>query len=395
VSHQLISRSPDLKRLRDEGYDIEIRSGYLLMKGVPYVNSKPEVLRGVIVSKLTLANDVTTAPDDHVAFFAGEYPCRADGTPIEQIRNSTGDVRIDEELTVNHTFSAKPKPHDRYADYYDKMTTYAAILSGPARLIEPGVDAITHPVIAEEEGQSVFHYMDTASSRAEISLVTKKLELSKVVIVGLGGTGSYVLDFVAKTPVKEIHLFDGDVFLQHNAFRSPGAPSGAQLEQKLVKVDYLGRIYSNMHRHIIGHPAYVDASNIDELRTADFVFLCLDRGSAKRLIVDKLTEFGVPFVDVGMGIFLRDDALGGIVRTTTSTPEKRDHVIARKRIPFGDSGGNNEYDRNIQIADLNALNAAYAVIKWKKIFGFYVDLEREHHSLYTIDGNDITNEDQA
>jgi hypothetical protein len=32
-----------------------------------------------------------------------------------------------------------------------------------------------------------------------------------------------VLDFTAKTHVKEIHLFDGDTFFQHNAFRAPGA----------------------------------------------------------------------------------------------------------------------------------------------------------------------------
>ncbi len=39
MSRQLISRSPDLQRLEDEGYDLEIRSGYLLVKDVPYVNS--------------------------------------------------------------------------------------------------------------------------------------------------------------------------------------------------------------------------------------------------------------------------------------------------------------------------------------------------------------------
>ena len=53
--------------------------------------------------------------------------------------------------------------------------------------------------------------------------------------MGLGGTGSYVLDLVAKTPVWEIHLFDGDAFLQHNAFRSPGAPSLDELEAQPPK----------------------------------------------------------------------------------------------------------------------------------------------------------------
>src|SRR5690242_19173715 len=36
VSQQLISLSPDLKRLRDEGYNLEIRGGHLLVKDVPY-----------------------------------------------------------------------------------------------------------------------------------------------------------------------------------------------------------------------------------------------------------------------------------------------------------------------------------------------------------------------
>src|SRR5581483_356266 len=36
MSRQLISRSPDLQRLENEGYNLEIRSGYLLVRDVPY-----------------------------------------------------------------------------------------------------------------------------------------------------------------------------------------------------------------------------------------------------------------------------------------------------------------------------------------------------------------------
>jgi hypothetical protein len=41
---------------------------------------------------------------------------------------------------------------------------------------------------------------------------------------------------------------------------------------------------------------------------------------------------------------------------------------------------------------LNALNAALAVIKWKKLMGFYQDLDFEHHCTYTIGGNMLRNE---
>ena len=49
------------------------------------------------------------------------------------------------------------------------------------------------------------------------------------------------------------------------------------------------------------------------------------------------------------------------------------------------------YDGNV-LVELNMLNAALVVIRWKKVFGFYNDLEKESSSLYTIDGNHIANE---
>jgi hypothetical protein len=394
MSDTLISRSADLKRLRDEGYEVEIKAGHLLIRNVPYVNSKKEIKFGILVSKLTLAGDVTARPDDHVAYFVGDHPCREDGKEIEQIKNQSARRALADDVVIDHTFSAKPQPSGFYEDYYAKVTTYVAILSGPAQLIDPTVTAKTFPVIepGDEEKETVFNYIDTASNRAEINLVTKKLGLRKIAIVGLGGTGSYVLDLVAKTPAKEIHLFDGDTFWQHNAFRSPGAPSIDELKAKPRKSAYLKNLYSKMHRGIVDHEAYVEAGNVEELQKMDFVFLCLDRGAAKKLIIEKLEYFGVPFVDVGMGVNVTDGSLGGILRITTSTPEQRDHV--RNRISFSEGDGDNDYDCNIQIADLNALNAALAVIKWKKLCGFYRDLKCEHHSTYTIDCSLLTNEDR-
>src|SRR5947209_17368978 len=86
MSQQLISRSRDLQRLRDDGYDVEIRSSYLLVKGVPYVNSAKQIKYGTLVSELTLAGDVTTTPNTHVAFFAGKYPCDKDGAELHKIK---------------------------------------------------------------------------------------------------------------------------------------------------------------------------------------------------------------------------------------------------------------------------------------------------------------------
>src|ERR1700680_2977542 len=94
MSPLLIDLSADLKRLRDEGYDLDIAEGYLLVRDVPYVNSRREVKRGVLVSTLTMANNVTAAPDTHVAMFAGEYPCQNNGAPIERIRAGEANLKI-------------------------------------------------------------------------------------------------------------------------------------------------------------------------------------------------------------------------------------------------------------------------------------------------------------
>lgn len=389
MSHTLISRSPDLKRLRDEGYDIEVRAGYLLVKHVPYVNSSRQIEFGTLVSELTLKGDVTTTPSTHVAHFIGSHPCDQHGILLTKIRHQTNTQHLGQDLVVQHSFSSKPA--GGYKDYYEKMIIYMSIISRHAHSLDPTVTAVTWPVIEAGEEELVFAYLDTASSRAEINVVSDKLRIDRVAIVGLGGTGSYVLDLVAKTPVREIHLFDGDTFLQHNAFRSPGAPSVEELRQAPQKVNYFRDRYIRMHRHIFAHDGYLDPSNMDLLQGMTFVFLCLDRGAAKRLIVEKLEELGIPFIDVGMGVQLVADTLTGILRVTASTPQFRD---AKRRISFADVEGHDEYSHNIQIADLNALNAALAVIKWKKMSRFYADLEHEHSSTYTINGNLLLNSDQ-
>jgi tRNA A37 threonylcarbamoyladenosine dehydratase len=393
MSQQRISLSPDLILLREEGYEVAIRYDHLVVTGVPYVNSKGEVRLGTLVSDLSMAGDVTAKPENHVAMFAGEFPCDKDGRPLEKLRHGSGDTMIGADLITTHSFSRKPP--GGYTDYHHKMTTYVALISKHARDVDPNVTAQTRRVVENDDPESPFVYLDTASGRAGVSAVSRKLELARIGIFGVGGTGAYVLDQVAKTPVREIAIFDGDEFLQHNAFRAPGAPSIAELKTQPKKVDYLNGIYSKMHRGIVAHDFFIDETTVQQIGGFDFAFICMDPGTPKRLLVEYLEANGIPFVDVGMGLELVDDTLTGILRVTASTPEKREHVREHKRISFTDAGIDNLYSKNIQIADLNALNAALAVVKWKKLFGFYADLEREHNSLYLISGNTLINGDES
>jgi hypothetical protein len=395
MSQRLVSLNEDLSRLRAAGYDVVIgKSNHLLVRDVPYVNADKQVKRGIIASDLDLAGEATIPPKSHVVFFIGEYPCNVEGSLIGGVSPNTNQA-LGEGLTPNHQISRRPKlngSYRDYTDYFEKITTLVSIVSGPAEVIEPGATARTYPVVVPDEGESVFHYLDTASTKAGIVMANRQLEGKKIGIVGVGGTGSYVLDFVAKTPVAEIHIFDGDIFLNHNAFRCPGAASLEELKGKPQKVAYLAAQYGRMRRQIVPHEGFVKEENIEVLKEMDFVFLCIDDGDSKQFIVEQLESWGISFINVGMGIQVGDDnKIAGVVTATTSTATKRDHF--RARVSLGGHENKNEYSRNVQIAELNALNAAVAVIKWKKLFGYYDDTTKEHFAAYTIRSNQLISED--
>lgn len=386
MSQRPIDRSADLQRLRNEGYNIDVVAGHLIMRDVPYVTTAREIARGTLVSTLNMVGDTTTTPDTHVVYFEGSHPCRADGSPIMTIIHSSQRRQLAQGIVVDHSFSNKPP--NGYRDYYDKMTTYATIIGNQAHAIDATATAKTFAAVPADNSEAVFQYVDTAASRAGIATVNEKLALDRLVLIGLGGTGSYVLDLVAKTPVRKIDLYDGDRLLQHNAFRAPGAPSLETLRAAPFKVNYFAEQYARMHRGITPHAYFIDDTNVVELSGASFVFLCIDRGTQKKAIVERLTEWQIPFIDVGMGITMNEGLLGGILRVTTSSP-----THAAQRIPFTEQ--DDDYSTNIQVADLNALNATLAVLRWKKLFGFYRDLNKEHQTTYTIDVNMLLSEDHG
>lgn len=238
----------------------------------------------------------------------------------------------------------------------------------------------------------IFKYPDTNSSRAGISDLNSKFEGLKIAIIGLGGTGSYILDLISKTNIEEIHIYDGDVFQVHNAFRAPGACGidGFGTESSIMKVEYYSEIYSRMRNGIEAHPIYVDESNINEFSLYDFVFISVDSNAVRSFITKALLELKTSFIDVGMGVKRNENDLLGTIRVTVATPESNSHL--QHRIG-SDEMVENEYTSNIQIVELNCLNATLAVIRWKKIIGFYQDLKGEFNNLYFINTGKMLNED--
>ena len=382
MSQEQISRRDDLRRLAEDGYEVEVRAGHVIVHRVPYVTSERTVKYGRLVCPLSADGP----PPDHTMYFEGEYPCDDTGAPIEPLRNSSSRQELAEGLWVDHYFSAKP-PEGNYRDYQHKMSHYALVIGRCARRIDPGAVARSGALVLSADPNDPFVYMETASSRAGITRMNERLAGDKVGIVGLGGTGSYILDYVSKTRVAEIHLFDGDRFQQHNAFRAPGAMTVEELEERPAKVTLYQQRYARMRSGIVAHEADVSAAMVEELGGLDFVFVAIDDNATRQWLLPALDALDVPFVDVGMGVEKTDEQLLGVVRTSFRETSKSTAT------PRGERGAEDigEYARNVQIVELNALNAALAVIRWKKHRGFYLDLGKEDRSTYTIDGNHMAN----
>lgn len=386
MSQELINHSDDLKKLQNEGYEIDVKSGYGIIYHIPYLKANGEIDYGTLVSKIAFEGDKAKYNGDHIIYFSGDQPCNADGTEIKQIKHSVSNSML-AGINVKRSFSNKPD--ENYKDYYEKFVNYINIISSRAIDKDNSVTARTFKKVLTEE-DSVFQYVDTNSSRAGIDNCNKKILDKKIAIIGLGGTGTYILDLVSKTNVKEIHLIDGDVFCQHNAFRSPGAASKEIFTRSLSKVSYFKEIYKNMHKNIIEHDIFINEENVNILKDMDFVFISIDSGIARNLIVDYLVSEKIPFIDTGIGLQNINDTINGLIRTTVFDKNNYDRISAY--IDF-DEDGDDVYNTNIQIAECNALNATIAVIEWKKYFNIYENANSKCQNVYSIEMGEIVHED--
>lgn len=386
---QLLDHNPSIQRLVDDGYHVGSAGGYLFVHDVPYITSTGRIERATLADELS--GDVDSEPARHTVWFTGSDPYDAKGNILADLARRTPKLLVDG-INAQHQFSRKPTSGpENYGDHYRKMVTYVGMLEGHAQIIDPSATARTFYPIEDDDDASPFNYLDTASTRAGIVHATAKLKIPRVAIIGLGGTGAYILDQLAKLPIQEIHLFDNDVFSQHNSFRAPGAASLEQLKGKPKKVDYLKGVYEPMRSGIVPHPVHIEESNVSLLTDMNFVFMAFDGGPAKAALISHLTSHNISFIDVGMGLHEKDGQLVGQVRMSSVTGDNKDRAIDEDFIPCSNPD-ENEYDLNVQVADMNALNAVLAVIRFKKILGFYKDFENSHRYIYALFDNSIISE---
>lgn len=379
----LVSRNPDLARLVERGYAVAFDSNHLVVRDIPYLDDTGSLRRGALVAKLEFINQERVQQTDHQVFFAGSAPYRLDGTPIPNLGGGQATLPLSEacrDVVVERSFSNKPVPAGHFDDFFAKIESYTGIISGPA-IERYGVTPLTRRAVTDDAEDPVFKFPDTLTSRAEIADLSSNFTNDTIAIIGLGGTGAYLLDLLMKTPVRAIRAFDHDTYCVHNAYRSPGRLDPAELGNPKAEV-YRGR-YENFRHHLRVERKYIDRSAADDLDGVTFAFVCVDGGTARADIFDVLIAKGIPFIDVGMGLNRKRGSLSGMARVTYYAPEDAERVRNEGLAELAD-GEHDIYWQSVQIAELNALNASLAVIKFKQLRGFYFAEDSIYHLLFDI-----------
>jgi hypothetical protein len=380
---KLVSHNDDIKRLVDKGYAVAFDSNYMVIRDIPYLDEKLQLQVAAIVAKLEFKDAAHVVQDDHQVFFSGSSPYNLDGTPIRNLGDRPTQLALSpasSDVVVQRRFSNKPRSTGRFADFFEKIESYVNIISGPAIEIH-GLSPYTFRAVSDGPFDSVFKFNDTLTSRAEITDLSARLRDDVVAVIGLGGTGSYLLDFLSKTPVKEIRAYDADKFHVHNAFRSPGRLDEKELGKSKAEV-YRAR-YENFRHKLTVETKLVDSTSADDLNGVTFAFICVDKGTSRGEIFDLLLSLKIPFIDVGMGLNRKHDSLNGMMRTTYYSVENGPRMREMGLAELADNP-NDEYRTNVQIGELNALNACMAVIRFKQIRGFYFDNASIFHHTFKL-----------
>ena len=294
----------------------------------------------------------------------------ADGAPIESYID--GDGQTWSNISIRKGSQGSPEDDESASDLIHRY----------AKQIVGAVSAAGYSETASLALRGPFKIPNTFEARAALGPVQDRIRNQRIAIIGLGGTGAYVLDLVAKTPVKEIHLLDSDDVKWHNFMRAPGAPTAEEIDSRhqgrLRKVDYYHSKYASLREGIHPHDIQVDSQSIfGEFLSAhpiDYAFVCIDQltdadSPRQDVVYCALSEAAIPFIDSGVSIMLEDCAVKGAVTTSAYDAGSLDWKDA---IPNARVEGDVPGYRNVQLPDVNALAASLAVMEWRRRTKQYV-----------------------
>lgn len=355
---------------RRRAWTVEVNANSISVGNVPYRKKDGEAGRCQI-SVATLDDGVSMkAPENsggaiHAARISGVEGGRAYQATAEPV----GNVLWTDES--NACVISIKRDEGEYLDVWHALIVYASSIAG-----EVGAEA-------RAKIERIFEFEMDGEDARDMKDWRDHARAQRIGIVGLGGVGLWILDLMSKTEVVEIKVWDGDKIEGRNLMRAPGWASCDAIGK--TKAEYYTEQYRRMRRGISAHGRYWQAEEEDCFKDLDFVFIAVDKTETRSALCENLEDRGIPFIDVGMGIELRDGQVRGSCQVFFSGEDPGRWRIG---IPTVEGLGEQEY-RKLQLPDLGALNAALAVGLWRRHIGQYATEEKDWLIRYGIENNDL------
>ena len=157
---------------------------------------------------------------------------------------------------------------------------------------------------------------------------------TKLIIVGVGGTGGYLLQQVARllfalkeqgNRIPSVLLIDGDDVEKKNLLRQYFLPQDVGKKKTAVLADRYARAYG---LNIMAYPEYItwdtDFKEIG-IEEDSIVIGCVDNGSTRKILHEKLSGFNhVVYIDSGNG--------------SVTLPDDQEHIDRYQLAKIKDSG---------------------------------------------------------
>lgn len=166
--------------------------------------------------------------------------------------------------------------------------------------------------ISHRHGSASFDESDLRTRQAFGDGTTALLKSLRVGIAGCSGTGSWVVEMLARLGVGHLTLVDPDHVERKNLNRIVNTRSQDARDSNL-KVDAIARVITEMGLGTVVETVPFDltkTSAIEALAGCDVIFGCLDSADGRDMLNRIATFYCVPYIDVG--VRLDADGKGGV-----------------------------------------------------------------------------------
>ena len=306
----------------------------------------------------------------------------ADGTVLgNQLGDSPGGWK---RISIGNT-------HGRTESARELLGRYGRHIIGAAAAKEAGAVGRGEKTLGEIAAESY-------RIRANVGGVERSASRQAVAVLGAGGTGSHVIDLLVRTQVKRIVVVDDDTMELKNVMRCPGGITHEEMSRihagGVRKSEYHVKTRKAFPTEVIARNTLASRATGAELKEGGvtFAFVCMGQKAGAEQgrqddVYEGLMEVGIPFIDTGISLAIEGGVLRGSVTTIKCAGGSDTWKVD---IPNAGLKGGEALYHNVQVPEINAIAAAFAILEWRRVTNQYRDEQEESRiAKYLVEENAI------